>query len=136
MIAADFGTYDPPLARAVVAVLRDEGLRAWVEDEDGSGGRVLVVPVDQPAAVSALARRMEDVRELAAAEATADRPHPPSDRPAPLVMERFRSAGALVAVLLAPLLVVTLSWVGLTPGLVAAVVVVAALAIVVVRRRS
>lgn len=125
--------FDPPLARAAVAVLRAAGVRAWLEPGRPDGDAVYVVPDDHDAAWQALARRMEEVRAQAAdasaarpsvpvGRAPAEPPHDDAEAHRPLVLERFRSAAALVVVLLVPLLAVTLAQTALPRGAVPAIV--------------
>lgn len=135
----ELGSFDPVLATAVVAVLRSERLRVWAEQ-----GRVLVVPADREAALAALAARMDQVNALAAE--LRDQPpedaqeagwrEPPGWEGRPLVMERFRRAGAGVALLLVPLLGVTLAQTLLPRQVIVAVLVVGAGAVLLARRRQ
>lgn len=109
-----FADLDAATAAALVRVLRDEGLRAWVAEDDPRQGRVLVVPADQARANEVLTARMEDVQHLAERlrEASGERRADSADddpRARPLVMERFASMGWLLGILLVPLLVVTLA---------------------------
>ena len=119
MTDTELATFDADLAAAVVRVLRRHGVQAWVAEQPTEDGRQRAVHVAAPQrepAFAVLADRMEEVhRELAERRpAAAERPEheqgpsePPGTRP--LVMERFRRIGLNVAVLLAPLLVVSLA---------------------------
>ena len=111
-----FAELDPATATALVRVLRDEGLRAWIAEDDPLRRRVLVVPADHERANAVLSRRMEDVQLHAARirEASGEDVHDDvgddgRSAQTPLVMERFASMGWLLAVVLVPLLVVTLA---------------------------
>lgn len=134
-----FAELDPPLAQAAVAVLRDAGLRAWVEESSGEVDRVYVVRDDQESAERTLSARMEDVQELARRLA-ADAPPEPGARAAvadrgsagdgpPLVLERFRRTAAVVTAVLVPVLGVTLAQAALPRGAAIALVGVGAAAV-------
>lgn len=130
---SELAAFDPPIARAVVAVLRSEGIRAWLVGETAEDASLVhVVPEDRGAALAALTRRMEEVHERAGEEAEVDADLGVADPP--LVMERFRSAGLLIGVILAPLLVVTLARTRLSVGMTLAVVVGGAVALMLARR--
>jgi hypothetical protein len=147
---SEFAAFDPPLARAVVTVLRREGLRAWLGRDRGGGTvHVFVDPDDREAALACLGRRMDDVQELAARQ----REDAPPARPAPagrgqvdgddggedarpLVMERFARAGMVLALVLIPLLVVTLASARVPRGIAVAVVVLGVLGVWAARRRT
>lgn len=108
--------FDRRTATAVVAVLRRAGVQAWAGDEVDGDVEVRVAPEQRDQALRELGDRMEEVREavLAAERAAPPPPAPPPDPDdvhagPPLVMERFRSLSWLGAVVLAPLLVVTLA---------------------------
>lgn len=132
-------TFDPEVAHAVVAVLLREGVQAVTASVPGVPDgevAVLVEPSQRARALAVLTQRMEDVSaELRGGPAgepritivtapgprdtgrgggtgRAGRPTPDEDEDEddgpPLVMERFRSMG-FVAMVLAPLLVITLS---------------------------
>lgn len=127
----ELATFDPPVARAVVAVLRRAGVPADAADADEaerSGGEAAVrVPPDRrDAALAIVAARMEDVRErVLEHERRVAPPAPPIDSAEPerpLVLERVRSLG-FIAVALVPALVVTLANVQLPGVYVAAIVV-------------
>lgn len=129
---SELAAFDPPIARAVVAVLRSEGLRAWlIEEPAGDALLVHVVPEDRSAALAALTRRMEEVRERAGEEAEIGAG--PGLAEPPLVMERFRRAGLAVGILLAPLLVVTLARTRLSLGMTLLIVVGGAVALMLAR---
>jgi hypothetical protein len=124
--------FDPPIAEAVVTVLRRAGLPAAVGEATDEEATV-VVPADRrEEAFAVLGRSMDAVHsELAEARAVAVRraPQPPEldeygeEYGRPLVFERLRQFGFL-AVLLVPLLVVTLAQVRL-PAVYMAVAVIA-----------
>jgi hypothetical protein len=123
--------FDPPIADAVVTVLRRAGLPASVAGATGDEATV-VVPADRRAeAFAVLGRSMDAVHsELAEARAVAVRRAPRTppvdeygEEHRPLVFERLRQFGFL-AVLLVPLLVVTLAQVRL-PAVYMAVAVIA-----------
>jgi hypothetical protein len=102
-------TFTPPLARAVVEVLRQGGIPAWADEESGRGAGELAVRVPDGLREEAfvfLASRMDEVHRLAADDPDGETDGHAAERP--IVMERFRSLGFL-ALLLAPLLVVTLA---------------------------
>lgn len=134
-----FAELDPLLAQAAVAVLRDAGLRAWVEESSGDVDRVYVVPDDAEAAERTLSARMEDVQELArhlaadaspepgAVPAAADRGSA-ADGP-PLVLERFRRAAVVVTAVLVPVLGVTLAQAALPRGAAIVLIVAGAVAV-------
>lgn len=108
--------FDRRTAQAVVEVLQRAGVRAWTGEESGGDIEVRVAPEQREQALRELGDRMEEVRE---AVLTAQRAEPPPPAPPPdpddvhagppLVMERFRSLRWLGAVVMAPLLVVTLA---------------------------
>jgi Flp pilus assembly protein TadB len=149
-------SFDVRTATAVVAVLRRAGVSASGRAAGDGEVEVTVPEGAREEAMRILGARMEEVREaVAAADADAlaarardragDRarragaPHPaPDDVHAgpPLVMERFRSLSWLAAVLLVPMLAVTIA--GPLRGdlrIGAAVVLMAVVAAVVWRRR-
>jgi hypothetical protein len=123
-VTVPLDTFRPEVAGAVVTVLRRHGVAAWMRATGGSlpglddgEAVVLVERGRRDDAVQLLVAHMEEVGEAAAAEPrplrhrrmTAPR-HPMEDEPGPpIVMERFRRMGLAVAVVLAPLLVVTLA---------------------------
>jgi len=130
---SEFAAFDPPIARAVVTVLRSEGLRAWLVGESAEDEFLVhVVPEDRAAALTALNRRMEEVRICAGDEAATAADIVPGDPP--LVMERFRRAGLAIGVILAPLLVVTLARTRLSIGMTLAIVFGGAVILMLVRR--
>lgn len=154
--------FDQRTATAVISVLRDAGVTAWVGAGDEEDVEVLVPGDQRDRALHELGARMEEVRSaVQSADASARRRRPrheekvdgwstpartraplpdPDDVHAgpPLVMERFRSMRILAAVVMAPLLVVTLAPTlrGSTARMVVlALAAVAAVAVVVFRRR-
>jgi hypothetical protein len=115
----ELATFDPPVARAVVAVLRRAGITAEAVNVDaaeraGGEATVLVPPDDREQALALVAARMEAVRQHVLEHER--RAAPPAAPPEgddheprrPLVLERFRRFG-FVAIALVPLLVVTLA---------------------------
>ena len=108
-------SFDRVTAAAVVTVLQRAGIRAWAgATGDADETEVLVAAGDRERALSTLATRMEEVRRevVGGGGGFADTPRPdPDDLYAgpPLVMERFRSLSIAVAIILGPLLVVTLA---------------------------
>ena len=130
---SELAAFDPPIARAVVAVLRSEGLRAWLVGESAEGASLVhVEPENRAAALAALSRRMEEVHARAGEEAEMSGDLGVADPP--LVMERFRRAGLAVGVVLAPLLVITLARTRLSVGMTAAIVVGGVVALMLARR--
>lgn len=133
-------------------MLRSNGVRAWTgEDGPARGGAVSVhvAPEAHEAAVSTLARHMEEVHALAGRSRAGEQAErrPSARRPArevddddpeagpPLVMERFRQAGLLIALVLAPLLVITLARTPMSAGVAAGIVILGAMAIAAARNR-
>lgn len=107
--------FDPPVARAVVSLLRSRGVPATSAQGDGEE-MIVLVPADRRAAAFALlAGNMEQITALAredgprrtAAAAPSDPDDVHSGRP--LVLERLRQGRLLIVLLLAPLLVATLA---------------------------
>lgn len=151
--------FDPTTAEVVVGVLDRAGIRADLGPADPRGDvPVLVPPAARDAALAVLAERME---EIAAAVRTADAgtttatssarrrdragspadagmadldPDDPRSGP-PLVMERFRNLGYL-ALLLVPLLAVSLAVPGMPRWLSVLVLVVGTLALLGARGRG
>ncbi|MDP8971429.1 MAG: hypothetical protein M3N52_13210 [Actinomycetota bacterium] len=111
----ELDTFPPALARAVEAILRREGVAARTEATPGDWS-VLVPDRRREEAFALLARHMDEVQALAAGH-----PAPPAfdagggEDPPTIVMERLRRLGFL-ALVLAPLLVVTLSAAGMPLG--------------------
>jgi hypothetical protein len=139
-------SFDPPTAAAVAAVLSRAGVPAATRPAADGDVEVVVPPELRDRALRELGQRMEEVRdEVAAARPAPADPHghgvvgPDEDdlrAGPPLVMERFRSLSWLTAVLLVPLLAVTVA--GPLAGdlrRVAAVSLLAVVAAVVWRRR-
>jgi hypothetical protein len=141
--AVPLAEFDPPIARAVVTVLRRAGLPAAVGDTNAEEATV-VVPADRrEEAFAVLSRSMDDVQAEVAGSRTvtvrrrdaerrdggrmdagrADADVDDDEYGPPLLFERLRQFGFL-AVLLVPLLVVTLAQVRL-PGIYMAVAVIA-----------
>jgi hypothetical protein len=122
----ELATFDPPVARAVVSVLRRAGIGADAVDLDtaelaGGEATVLVPPHQRDEALHLLAGRMEAIRQHVLEHERRAAPPAPSvevDDEAgphrPLVLEQFRRFG-FVAIALVPVLVVTLANVRL-PG--------------------
>lgn len=107
--------FDPRTARAVVTVLNDAGVRAWAVDGSEGDTDVMVAEGARDDALRILGSSMEEVRRVALEhDATTPVPPVPPD-PAdvhagpPLVMERLRNLRVLTAVVMVPLLVVTLA---------------------------
>lgn len=128
---AELATFDPPLARAVVTVLRGAGLPASLGAGAAGQAAVLVPPERRGEAFAIMAARMDDIHAETAGAGAVPRPAPPPEPVAwaddgadhrPLVLERFRRFG-WVAVALVPLLVITLANVRLPAGMVLALVV-------------
>ena len=118
MTDTELAIFDADLAGAVVRVLRRHGVDAWLAAAPTEGGQraVHVAATQREPAFGVLADRMEEIHgELAERRPAAgrDRGHEEdASEPAdarPLVMERFRRIGLNVAVLLAPLLVISLA---------------------------
>lgn len=115
--SAQLATFDPPLAEAVVTVLRQQGVPASVEPLDHAEAEVRVPAARRDEALGLLATHMEQVRALvdgARADDTTTTTSVPLADPddetgSPMVMERFRRLGLGVAAVLAPLLVITLA---------------------------
>jgi hypothetical protein len=128
----ELASFDPPVARAVVAVLRRAGVAAEASDVDtaeaaGGEATVLVSPAQRDAALALVAARMEDVRQHVLEHERRVAPPPEvvevdDDEPRrPLVLERFRRLG-FIAIALVPALVVTLANVRLPAAYVGAIV--------------
>lgn len=142
---AQLATFDPPVARAVAMVLRREGVPATVESLDHGEAEVRVSPDRRDEALALLARHMEQVHELAADEhagaATAtplplDTQFEDDDAGPPIVMERLRRMGLGLALVLAPLLIITLSGADLPMGYAVGLFVVGLAAVVYWRNRQ
>lgn len=109
-------TFDQRTARAVVAVLQHQGLDAWAETGTTEDTPVIVAEGQRDRAWRILNDRMEDVRQSVAEDTeraqskapTTSDPDDVHDGP-PLVMERFRNFAWVAAVLLVPLMAVTLA---------------------------
>lgn len=117
--SAQLATFDPPLASAVVAVLRRVGISATVEPLDHDEVEVRVPAARREEALAALASRMEEVQRLARATSGNGHSGPGEQEPVgeadegedggpAIVMERLRRMGLGIAVVLTPLLVITL----------------------------
>ncbi|MPZ88354.1 MAG: hypothetical protein GEU81_09815 [Nitriliruptorales bacterium] len=134
-------------------MLRANGVRAWISEGGASGGGAVpihVPPEAHEAAVSTLARHMEVIHALAGQSRSGERAErrPAQGRPPrevtgdepeagpPLVMERFRQAGLLIALVLAPLLVVSLTRVPMSRGVALGIVVLGMIAIAAARSRG
>lgn len=120
--SAQLATFDLPLAEAVVTVLEQEGIATIVAPLDGQEVEVRVPADRRDEALALLADRMEQIHALVqgAGAATAT-PLPLTDGPTrttddhddetgpPIVMERLRRMSFGLVILLAPLLVISLS---------------------------
>lgn len=109
--------FDPHTAEAVVEVLNRAGVQAWPGPHSGEETDVMVARGSRDEALRVLGSRMEEVR-LAALERDATRANRPgapdpgttaAEDGRPLVTERLRNLRILAAVILVPLLVVTLA---------------------------
>lgn len=130
-------TFDPPLADAVVTVLRQEGVPAHSEPADHDQVEVTVPAERREQALILLANRMEAVHDLVRGsgdvEAVESGGHPEATRSPeqdesaegddegdepqrPLLMERLRGVGYGLAALLIPLLVITVAGRNLPAG--------------------
>lgn len=142
--------FDSATADAVVEVLSRAGIAAWQDPEPDEHGDVVVrvSPGMRARAMQEMGRRMEEVqatlrRSPAAAASAPDGPHEPDvDDPAdgpPLTMERFADLRVLIAVVLGPLLVITVAGPFLTRTVQVSVIVflvlAGGLAMVIARRR-
>lgn len=136
--SAQLATFDPPLADAVVTVLRREGIPARSEPADHDQVEIMVPADRRERALTLLASRMEAVHDLlnGSREATtveSDDPPPSAGGRAPvggevlqdggeeapqrpLLMERLRRVGYGLAALLVPLLVITVAGRNLPAG--------------------
>lgn len=109
-------SFDPPLAAAVVTVLRQRGITAAAEPAAGGEALVRVPAGSRDAAFSVVAAHMDRIFELArqevppapAAAVDVDPEEEVGDRPV-LVFDVLRRYGVVLILVLAPLLVVTLS---------------------------
>lgn len=153
--SAQLATFDPPLAQAVVTVLRRAGVPAATEPLDHGEAEVRVPSARRDEALDILTRDMEQVRELVGTQddrgrrtvdaggdtdGTArtlplDAP-PDDDSGRPIVMERLRRMGMGLAVILAPLLIITLSGPNLPMGYALALFVAGLVAVVYWRSRQ
>ncbi|HVL99076.1 MAG TPA: hypothetical protein VM324_07275 [Egibacteraceae bacterium] len=139
-------TFDPSLAEAVATVLRRQGVPAVTGPAPGPGPdddvEVRVPPERRDEALGLLAGHMEEIRAIVhAGNSVTATPLPLVEGDAeqvgtPLVMSRVRSMGLGVAVLLVPLLVVTLAQTGLPVGYAIAVFFVGLVAVVYWRNRD
>lgn len=125
-------SFDRATADAVSVVLRRHGVSVETSDS-GEEATLHVPPAQRDAAFAVLARHMEEVQAELARQRAHDRPawdggwadqgrdgaadSDSAEEPRPLVMERFRSLGAALAILVIPLMVVTLASAGV-PGVV------------------
>ena len=105
-------SFDPPLAAAVVTVLRRRGIPASAEPDVDGEVMVRVPAGSRDAAFSVVAAHMDHIfelaREQAAPAAPAEDAEELGDRPV-LVFDVLRRYGVMLILVLAPLLVVTLS---------------------------
>lgn len=115
--SAQLAIFDPPLAEAVATILGREGVPATVEPLDHAEAEVRVPAARRDEALALLATHMEAVRELLDGAGASDTTtttslplaDPDDETGRPMVMERFRRMGLGVAVVLAPLLAITLA---------------------------
>lgn len=121
--SAQLATFDLPLAEAVVTVLEREGITTILAPHDGHEVEVRVPADRRDEALALLADRMEQIHQLVKeAGAAAATPLPPTEGTAPdadddiddetgrpIVMERLRRMSFGLVILLAPLLVISLS---------------------------
>lgn len=117
--SAQLATFDLALAEAVVTVLEQEGITTIVAPHDGQEVEVRVPADRRDEALALLADRMEQIHQLVndAGAATAtplsltDGTAPDTDDETgpPIVMERLRRMSFGLVILLAPLLVISLS---------------------------
>lgn len=134
--SAQLATFDPPLADAVVTVLRREGIPAHSEPVADDQVEITVPADRREQALTLLAGRMEAVNELVNGSGdvtTVDSESPPTGerRPVegedlqgdgeeapqrPLLMERLRRVGYGLGALLVPLLVITVAGRNLPAG--------------------
>lgn len=131
--SVQLATFDPPLADAVVTVLRREGIPARSAPLDHEQVEVTVPTDHRDRALALLASRMEAIRDLARGagesgpaepgtlSASGDAPTPQEgeeeeEAQRPLLLERLRRVGYGVAALLIPLLAVTVAGGNLPAG--------------------
>lgn len=126
-------TFDRVVAAAVELVLGRAGIPARLGDEGGPEVDVLVPEVHRDRALEILAAQMEQINALSREPVSPPEEHD-EDHERPLVMDRFRSLGVL-ALVLAPLLVVTLAVPALPRGLAIAVFLGGMVAVVALRDR-
>lgn len=141
--SAQLATFDPPLASAVVAVLRGMGISAAVEPLDHDEVEVRVQAARREEALAVLASRMEEVQRLAQASlagggspATEQQPAGDAEAEPPIVMERLRRMGLGIAVVLTPLLIITLAGGPLPIGYALALFILGLVAVVYWRHRA
>jgi hypothetical protein len=101
-------TYSAPLALAVVEILREGGIPAWAQDPSGHRSGELAVRVPEGLRAEALAMVANRMEEIHGAAGAAPPTGEDDEASRPIILERFRRLGFL-ALLLAPLLVVTLA---------------------------
>lgn len=142
---AQLATFDPPLAEAVLTVLSGAGFEATLEPLGHDEVEVRVPAARRAEALAVLADRMEEIHDLVAEPGTATvTPVPLTDRydqtddedGPPIFLERLRRMSLGVVVLLAPLLVISLSGVNLPIGYALALFVVGLVAVVYWRNRN
>ena len=101
-------TFAPAVAVGVVAVLRDEGIAVTTAPTGDGESRILVLAADRDRALQVLAQRMDEVAHLAAGARMTHSGDTDEldddDRGPPMVLERFRSYGILVVLLIVPVL--------------------------------
>ncbi|HUH07438.1 MAG TPA: hypothetical protein VML96_06485 [Egibacteraceae bacterium] len=109
-------SFPPALATAVTDVLVQSGIPAWALPGEDDEQEVHVAAGMRDEALRVIAMQMEAVSQRAGGPPTLGAPHQPDDRPAddrtdapPLMMEQIRRVGIVIAVVLAPLLAITLA---------------------------
>lgn len=125
---ADLGAFEPPTADAVVSVLRRRGCPAWADPAAG-GDSLVRVPADRrEEALALVAAHMEDIAAMSGSAEpgpsavpplpggrpgstwdAGDSDDPSAEKPSPIVLEQLRRFGLGLAIVLAPLLVITLA---------------------------
>lgn len=141
--------FDSATADAVVEVLSRAGIPAWQDPDPDEHGDVVVRvnPGMRERAMQEMGRRMEEIQATLRRSPAPDdstRPHEPDvDDPAdgpPLTMERFADLRVLVAVVLGPLLVITVAGPFLTRtvrvSVIIFIVIATGLALFIARRRG
>ena len=133
-------SFDPPLAAAVAAVLRAHGIAASEHDEAGGEVGVRVPAGRREEAFAVVADQMDAIRDLTAPspddEPVAGGVDGAAEREPVIVLDVLRRYGVVLVLVLAPLLVVTLSRPSMPLAFALAVVVGGAAAIVWWRERE